>query len=535
MLIFRKNLRIDSNFCYCCIQLRSSSFQRFYCSKAKHKQKSSNKWNAVVGLEVHAQILSNSKLFSGAGTAFGNAANSCVSLFDCAMPGTLPVLNRRCVEAGVLTALALSCRVNETSLFERKHYFYADLPAGYQITQQRQPLAVDGEISFNVFTPGVHKEPYPKSSKLKQLQLEQDSGKSLHDDSARMSLIDLNRAGIPLMELVFEPDLSDGEEAAALVKELVLILEKLNTCSCKMDEGALRVDANVSINKPNEPLGVRTELKNIGSVRGVASAVNYEISRQIKIRENGDQIVNETRAWDVETGRTVAMREKEDKFDYRFMPEPNLPPLLVHIDIGTTNVHNLVDATTLKSQIPKLPQAIRDELLEQYGVSRALVLVLVNEPKLLSLFRHIIEKNSKLSPQFVAKILCYQFMEFIHKNDLNIDFGLSISDHLEEAIDLLQSEKMNLLVFHKVLKEIQDNPEKFPTEIIEKENWTQITDEEELKKICQSVLDEYPDLVKKYRGGKKTLLKYFMKKIVEKTDQRANMKHAQKLIEKMLE
>lgn len=193
------------------------------------------KWKSVVGLEVHAQINTESKLFSGACTSFGGSPNDNVSLFDAAIPGTLPVLNARCVEMGILTALALSCNVNEMSMFDRKHYFYADLPAGYQITQQRFPLAKDGILKFQVFNPGKHKTPYSKSSKLKQLQLEQDSGKSLHDEEAQRSLIDLNRSGIPLMELVFDPDLSDGEEAAALVKELVLILSKINTCSCKME------------------------------------------------------------------------------------------------------------------------------------------------------------------------------------------------------------------------------------------------------------------------------------------------------------
>ncbi|CAH1970282.1 unnamed protein product [Acanthoscelides obtectus] len=275
------------------------------CSQAIEK----SQWQSVVGLEVHAQIKSNSKLFSGASTKFSSPVNTGVALFDCSIPGTLPVLNKRCVEAGVLTALALGCRVNPVSYFDRKHYFYADLPMGYQITQQRAPLAVQGELKFQVYTPAIHKKPYQAKVKIQQIQLEQDSAKSLHDTDR--SLVDLNRAGVPLMELVFDPDLKDGEEAAALVKELVLILQKLNTCSCKMEEGALRVDANVSIHKEGEPLGVRTEIKNIGSIRGVASAVESEIKRQIQVRNALGTITNETRAWDPINKTTVAMRDKE--------------------------------------------------------------------------------------------------------------------------------------------------------------------------------------------------------------------------------
>lgn len=209
------------------------------------------------------------------------------------------------------TALALSCNVNSVSMFDRKHYFYADLPAGYQITQQRAPLACQGALTFHVFVPGVNKKPYQKTARLHQLQLEQDSGKSLHDTYDHKSLVDLNRAGVPLMELVFEPDLTDGEEAAALVKELILILTRLGTCSCRMEEGALRVDANISIHKAGTPLGTRTEVKNIGSIRGVSDAISFEIARQISLVNSGGTVHNETRSWDAVNKRTVPMRDKE--------------------------------------------------------------------------------------------------------------------------------------------------------------------------------------------------------------------------------
>ncbi|XP_014221755.1 glutamyl-tRNA(Gln) amidotransferase subunit B, mitochondrial [Trichogramma pretiosum] len=516
-----------------CLKRNYSFLRRSFCNAGSGK--SIKTWNSVVGLEIHAQIASDSKLFSAASTKFGKSANSCVSFFDCATPGTLPVLNKKCVEAGVITALALQCQINQISYFDRKHYFYADLPAGYQITQQRKPIAINGKLKFNVFTSVANKESYFKSSKLKQIQLEQDSGKTLNDESTKRSLIDLNRAGIPLMEFVFEPDLKDGEEAAALVKELILILQRLNTCSCKMDEGALRVDANVSINRPNESLGVRTEIKNIGSVRGVASAINYEIKRQIDLCERNIEIVNETRAWDVTSNKTISMRSKEDKQDYRFMPEPNLPPLHIHVDKELENTHNLVDATILKTQIPEMPQETRDRLQTDYGLSKIHSIILVNEPILFDLFMYLITCNKNRSPYIVFKTIFHELLGLLYKNNQDYDYVLEIRDEFGKLIDFLQSEKINLMVFNNVLKELVKNPTISSKEMIEKNNWFQISDEEELKKICQTLLDENPHLVEQYKNGKKKLYKYFLGQIVKKTNDTANMKKVDQIMKKLLQ
>nr|CAD7426548.1 unnamed protein product [Timema monikensis] len=301
-------------------------------------------WESVVGLEIHAQISSVSKLFSGAGTQFGSPVNESVSFFDAAIPGTLPVLNRRCVEAGIVTALALSCKINSVSMFDRKHYFYADLPvSAYQFI-----------ILFLKIISTIHE---------------------LYLDFS--TLIDLNRAGIPLMEIVFEPDLQDGEEAAALVRELSMILERLGTCSCRMDEGALRVDANISVHKKGSPLGIRTEVKNIGSVRAVAHAIQFEIDRQVGVLESGGSIVNETRLWDAQCRQTLPMRDKEEKQDYRFMPEPNLPPLRVVNDGETSTDLSLVNVNELKTRLPELPAETRQKLAEQFCLPAESVIILV--------------------------------------------------------------------------------------------------------------------------------------------------------------
>uniref|UniRef100_A0A2K6SVF4 Glutamyl-tRNA amidotransferase subunit B n=1 Tax=Saimiri boliviensis boliviensis TaxID=39432 RepID=A0A2K6SVF4_SAIBB len=286
---------------------------------AQKPRKGEHKWAAVVGLEIHAQISSNSKLFSGSQVRFSAPPNSLVSFFDASLPGTLPVLNRRCVEAAVMTGLALNCHINKKSLFDRKHYFYADLPAGYQITQQRLPIAVNGSLTYGISAGKERGQVIPKTVRVKQIQLEQDSGKSLHDDLRSQTLIDLNRAGVGLLEVVLEPDLSCGEEAATAVRELQLILQALGTSQANMAEGQLRVDANISVHHPGQPLGVRTEVKNLNSIRFLAKAIDYEIQRQISELENGGEILNETRSFHEKLGCTVSMRDKEAKQDYRLL------------------------------------------------------------------------------------------------------------------------------------------------------------------------------------------------------------------------
>ncbi|KAK1118805.1 hypothetical protein K0M31_014802 [Melipona bicolor] len=489
-------------------------------------------WKSTIGLEIHAQISTKSKLFSGAPTNFNNPINSCVSLFDCAIPGTMPVLNKKCVEAGVLTALALSCEVNAVSMFERKHYFYSDLPAGFQITQQKKPLAIGGKIKFNVFKTGVHKQPYSKSSKIKQIQLEQDSGKSLHNEGVGRSLIDLNRAGIPLMELVFEPDLTNGEEAAALVKELCFILQLLGTCSCKMEEGALRVDANVSISKSNAPLGIRTELKNISSLSAINHAIDYEIKRQISILQKGGEVINETRAWDPLSKKTVLMREKEEKHDYRFMPEPNLPPLHLYVNRNVQNTYNLIDVPSLKEQLPELPEQIRQNLLK--SLTPDTLAAITSDLEWYLLFCDIIKNGKHREPQLVAKIFISEILSLLDKYNLDFTFCISNQKYIEELIDLIQAEIINQPTFKKLLSELLNKPNKMPKQIVEENNWFIISDEKELEMICLEILKTNPNLVKQYKAGRKKVFKKFLHKTFLLTEQRADMAKTSKIMTRLL-
>ncbi|CAG9795824.1 unnamed protein product [Diatraea saccharalis] len=492
------------------------------------------KWQSVVGLEVHAQLNTKSKLFSGAQNTFGGVVNNCVSLFDAAIPGTLPVLNRKCVEFGIMTALALSCKINEVSTFDRKHYFYADLPAGYQITQQRAPLASDGIINFQVYTPGIHKKPYKKSSKIKQIQLEQDSGKSLHDEELKRSLVDLNRAGAPLIELVFEPDLEDGEEAAALVKELLLVVQRLGTCSGRMEEGALRVDANVSLRRPGAPLATRTEIKNIGSVRGVAGAIRYEIDRQRKILETGGCIINETRSWDAANRVTIAMRDKEVVQDYRYMPEPNLPPLRVNLKTREDS-RDVLSVPLIQERIPELPEETRRNLIEKSHLRPETAVQLVNEPLLLEYFKALTENNAR-NPIKVANLLINDLLTVLNKNKVDLEDCNITNKQMIELVDLVLSKDINLEVCRNILNElVRSTDEKMSVvSLIKQRAWSLVTDAEKISKMCKEVVDENPKMVKQYKDGKTKVLKALLGIFAKNSRSKYDMSLVSKIMEDLL-
>ncbi|XP_017778483.1 PREDICTED: glutamyl-tRNA(Gln) amidotransferase subunit B, mitochondrial [Nicrophorus vespilloides] len=496
-------------------------------SNRQYSKQVSNKWKSVVGLEVHAQISSNSKLFSGSSNEFASPVNNNVSLFDCSIPGTLPVLNKKCVEAGIKTAIALNCKVSPVSMFDRKHYFYADIPAGYQITQQRAPLALEGNLEFQVFTPGIHKKPYTVNAKIKQIQLEQDSGKSLHEDDR--SLVDLNRAGAPLMELVFDPDLSDGEEAAALIKELVIILQRIGTCSCKMEEGALRVDANISIHKPGEPLGVRTEVKNIGSIRGVAGAIKYEIKRQIKVLESGGRIVNETRAWEATSKTTLPMRDKEQQQDYRYMPEPNLPPL--HVAIGPIK-NGCVNVDEIEKQIPELPSGTRTRLIDDFGLQLQQSIILVNNPILLNMFEEAVKGSTNY--QLLANLLINELLTIVNKNNMDLENILVDGKTFSEIASLINDNQINKNTAKLIINEVITGDLKSPAEIIEKNNWIQISDVAQIEKICTNILNENKDIVEQYKKGKTKVFNSLMGKVANNSKQMINMALVPEIMKKLL-
>ncbi|XP_050069501.1 glutamyl-tRNA(Gln) amidotransferase subunit B, mitochondrial [Anopheles maculipalpis] len=524
---------------------------RYFSSSKNSTKNTRTKWKSVIGLEVHAQLNTKSKLFSGARATFGAAPNSCVALFDASIPGTLPVLNKNAVELGVRTALALGCNVSAVSMFDRKHYFYADLPTGYQITQQRAPLARGGAISFPVFVPGVTKAPYYKTARLHQLQLEQDSGKSLHDPVERKSLVDLNRAGIPLMELVFEPDLETGEEAAALVKELMLILTRLQSCTCRMEDGALRVDANISVHLENTPFGTRTEVKNIGSVRAVAQAVDYEIQRQIDVLDNGGTIHNETRAWDSAARSTIAMRDKEVVQDYRFMPEPNLPPLHLKLQEaeradGEGQESDVIDVPKLGQTIPELPEQTRQRIIEMHQLTNTIAITLVNDIPLYEHFRSIAEgsnekeQDSRRPAKLVANFLINELLTILNRNKLATEDCHVTSAQLGTIVDMLHDSQLNVQYARRVLQELleassTERVKLCPREIVTRNGWLLITDEAQIRRYCEEVIKSNPKLVEKYRKGKEKKLYALAGEMAKASEEKIDMARAVELLKKMLQ
>uniref|UniRef100_G3MF25 Glutamyl-tRNA(Gln) amidotransferase subunit B, mitochondrial n=1 Tax=Amblyomma maculatum TaxID=34609 RepID=G3MF25_AMBMU len=498
------------------------------CSKLRNKLK---EWEAVIGIEVHVQIESNSKLFSNSPYKFGQPPNSQVSAFDASIPGTLPVLNRRCVEAAILTALALNCNIHTVSHFDRKHYFYADMPCGYQITQQKSPLATGGYLDFVVFAPGSQ-ETYSKRATLKQLQLEQDSGKSLHDVVHGRSLIDLNRAGVGLMELVFDACLKDGEEAASLVKELLATLRTLCVCNCKMEEGALRVDANVSVNRPGEPWGVRTEVKNLNSVRAVANAIEYEISRQIGVLSHGGKVVNTTMAFDAVQRCTVPMRDKEVVQDYRFMPEPNLPPLVV--SSSETDDTSLVSIEKLRKEMPLLPWQQKQRLIEDYGLTPHQAQTIVREDGFLDLFEKLASFND-CEIKAIVNWLLIHLLGQLHKADITLPSSFVDAARFHELLLLLQQQQVSHFTAQEILELLMSGDSRTPKEIVEDNNWWLITDVERLKHLCQTVINDNPKDVKKAVKGKERYLNALIGKVSTLSNGQAHMKLVKAIMTELID
>ncbi|XP_034543318.1 glutamyl-tRNA(Gln) amidotransferase subunit B, mitochondrial [Notolabrus celidotus] len=488
----------------------------------------------VVGLEIHAQINSNTKLFSGSAVRFSAPPNSLVSFFDASLPGTLPVLNKRCVEAAVMTGLALNCTINKKSLFDRKHYFYADLPAGYQITQLRQPIAVDGTLTYSLLGGKKRSQVIRKIVTIKQIQLEQDSGKSLHDDLRSQTLIDLNRAGVGLMELVMEPDMSCGEEAAAAVRELQLILQALGTCQGNMSEGQLRVDANVSVHKPGEPLGIRAEVKNINSVRFLAKAIDYEIQRQIDVLLRGGTVQNETRAYDSKSGETIPMRDKEGLQDYRFMPEPNLPPLIVYEDKASlpagVDASQAVVMHKIREGLPELPSVKRDRLVQTYGILPEHSFTLVNEDGLVEYFEAVL-KATKREPRKVIGWVTNELLGHLKQQDMNVSQSPISPSALAELLELQETGHISSSAAKQVFQEMWISPRKTASEIIQEKELGLVSDTSHLQRICQRVVDSHPEEVQAIRNGNKKVLNKLMGLVQKETKGRADPVLVRKMLQ----
>jgi aspartyl-tRNA(Asn)/glutamyl-tRNA(Gln) amidotransferase subunit B len=449
-------------------------------------------WEVVVGLEVHAQIISQSKLFSGASTSFGAPPNSQVSFIDAAFPGMLPVINRVCVEQAVKTGLALNATINLVSRFDRKNYFYPDLPAGYQITQNEHPIVGNGAVEIEI--DGVI-----KTIRLIRLHLEQDAGKSLHDDAR--TLIDLNRSGVALMEIVSEPDIRSPDEAGAYVRKLRSIMQYLGTCDGNMEEGSLRADVNVSVRRPGEDMRTRCEIKNVNSIRFIMQAIEVEACRHVQVWESGNEVQQETRLFDPDEGTTRPMRSKEDAHDYRYFPEPDLLPLKLD--------QAWVDA--IKSNLPELPDAKRARFIQQYGLSGYDADVLIAEQTIAAFYETVARGRD---PKTAANWITGDFFAALKRTGRTIETTPVTADQLGSLLDLLRDATINGRIAKTVFEAMVETG-RDPSVLINDLGLQQIIDPAEIDAVVEQVLDYHSDQVSLYKAGKQQLFGFFVGQVMK--------------------
>ena len=475
---------------------------------------SSEDWEVVIGLEVHAQVSTNAKLFSGAPTAFGGEPNTQVSIVDAAMPGMLPVLNRTAVREAVRTGLALNADINQRSIFARKNYFYPDLPSGYQISQYEAPIVGKGEIEIDM------PDGTTKRIGIERLHLEQDAGKSIHDRHPSKTYIDLNRSGVPLMEIVSQPDMRSSEEAGAYVEKLRAILRYLGSCDGNMQEGSLRVDANVSVRRPGENLGTRCEIKNVNSIRFLKQAIEYEAHRQIEIIEGGGTIDQETRLFDPNRGETRSMRSKEDAHDYRYFPDPDLLP----IDLDGAFIE------ALQSSLPELPDQRKQRLADEYGLSAYDAGILVSEKETADFFEIVASgRDAKQAANWVTRDLFAR----LNKADLVIAESPVSAAAMGELLDLLSDGTISGRIAKNVFDEMFDS-RKSATAIVEEKGLKQITNTGELENLVEDIIKKGADQAEQYRAGNTKVLGWFVGQIMKETQGKANPQTVNELLRKKL-
>ncbi|MDY0028758.1 MAG: Asp-tRNA(Asn)/Glu-tRNA(Gln) amidotransferase subunit GatB [Pseudobdellovibrionaceae bacterium] len=459
-------------------------------------------WEIVIGMEVHAQITANSKLFSGAATDFGSAPNSQVSLVDAAMPGMLPVLNEYCVEQAVRTGLGLNAQINLHSVFERKNYFYPDLPQGYQISQFLHPIVGKGVIEIDL------PNGQTKEIGITRLHLEQDAGKSIHDQHPTKSFVDLNRSGCALMEIVSEPDLRGPEEAAAYLTKLRMILRYLETCDGNLEEGSMRADVNVSVRKPGGELGTRCEIKNVNSIKAVQMAIEYESTRQVEIIENGGSIKQETRLWDPTKGETRSMRSKEEAHDYRYFPDPDLLPLVVE--------QSFVDQ--LKETLPELPDQKKHRFMGSYGLGVYDASVLIMERARANFYE---EAAQGRDPKLVANWVINELLGGLNKDGKTLEESPVSARQLGALVSLISDQTISGKIAKDVFAEMMSSG-KDPAAIVEEKGLKQVTDTGAIEKIVDEVIAENPDNVAAYKSGKDKLFGFFVGQVMKKSQGKAN-------------
>ena len=472
------------------------------------------KYEVIIGLEVHAQVLSNSKLFSGSATKFGAEPNTQVSLIDSAFPGMLPVINEECIKQAVRTGLGLNAKINNYSVFDRKNYFYADLPQGYQISQYKNPIVGEGKVLLDM--------PYgSKEVGIERLHLEQDAGKSIHDMDPTSTYVDLNRSGIALMEIVSKPDLRSPEEVNAYIKKLRSIMRYLGTCDGNMQEGSLRADVNVSVRKVGDKkFGTRCEIKNVNSIKFMQMAIEYEAKRQVELIESGKTIDQETRLFDTKKNETRSMRSKEDAHDYRYFPDPDLLPLKLE--------QKLID--DLKQSLPELPDQKKERFIKEYSLTPYEANVLVSEKEISDYYEEVAKLSDK---KLAATWMLGDFFAMLNDKGLNITQSPVSAKNLAELVQSIKSGEISGRIAKEVFEimvQSGDNPKK----IIESKGMKQQSDPKELEKMINEILTKNKDKVDQYRSGKDKLFGFFVGQVMKVSGGKANPQLVNEILKKLL-
>ena len=474
-----------------------------------------NDWELVIGLEVHAQLKTESKLFSSSPNQFGSDPNSNVNFIDAGMPGMLPVMNSGCIEKAIKTGFALNFQINPYSVFERKNYFYADLPQGYQISQFEYPILTEGFVE-------IETENKVKKIRLERAHLEQDAGKSIHDIDPKYSFIDLNRVGTPLLEIVSYPDFNSADEVISYLTSLRQILMYIDVCDGNMQEGSLRADVNLSVKKPNAELGTRCEIKNMNSFKFIRQAIEYESKRQIQVLESGGKIDQNTLLFDTSTGETRAMRSKEFAHDYRYFPDPDLLPVHIAED----------QIEKVKSTIGELPQQKLQRYLDEFKLEKDVAKIVISEKTYAEFFENLISAKL-IQPKLAASWLVGDIFSFIKDKDLQIVDIADKSSKIIQLLEMIEKGTISSKVAKDILIEILQN-NKEPVLLVKELGLEQVSDNEELERIVEEALIGEEDNIEKFQSGSDRVLGYFVGKCLKATKGKGNPKVINDLLIKKL-
>ena len=472
-------------------------------------------WETVIGLETHVQLSTKTKLFSRASTAFGASPNTNVNLIDCGLPGVLPSVNKEAFYKAIRFGMAIDAQINQTSLFDRKNYFYADLPKGYQITQMDLPIVLGGSIDIQL-------EESIKTINITRAHLEEDAGKSIHDEYDGFSAIDLNRAGTPLLEIVSEPEISDAKEAVAYMKAMHQLVTYLDVSDGNMAQGSLRCDANVSIRKKGEKeLGTRTEIKNINSFKFIEKAINFEIKRQIKLLENGDKVTQETRLYDSSKDETRPMRSKEFANDYRYFPEPDLLPVVISDE----------EIQKIRNEFPELPKEKEARYQDKFGLSAYDSQIISSSKSMADFFDAAAEKIENYS--LLSNWLIGEISAYLNKEQIEIHKSKLTSDNVAMLINRIDDQTISGKIGKSIFEEMCLSGST-PDEIIESQGLKQISDDGAIEEIIMTVISENPSQVKAYLDGKDKLFGFFVGQVMKLTEGKANPKAVNSILKDKL-